>query len=274
MIQRLALGFVLSLLIGWVGYWRGSLSRSGVIGAMLVGTAMFGFGGLSWGVLLMAFFVSSSLLSKFRHHHKDALADRFSKGSQRDIGQALANGGAGALLAVAHALAPEPAILAAFVGAMATVNADTWATELGVLASSTPRLITNGRSVEVGTSGGVSWGGTGAALAGSAFISAIAAVLVVFAGRPEWSLPLLFLGGVSGLFGSLVDSLLGATVQSIYWCDLCGKETERHPLHRCGNPTRPLRGWRWLDNDWVNLLSSFAGAALAAMLWALTSTPR
>jgi uncharacterized membrane protein len=70
------------------------------------------------------------------------------------------------------------------------------------------------------------------------------------------------LGGVGG---SLVDSLLGATVQAIYRCPRCEKETERYPRHTCGAETVPLRGWRWLNNDWVNTLASLAGALVAAI---------
>ena len=68
---------------------------------------------------------------------------------------------------------------------------------------------------------------------------------------------------VSGLAGSLFDSLLGATVQAIYRCPACGVETER-TVHRCGNATRHVRGWAWLDNDWVNFFCSLAGAACGA----------
>jgi len=68
----------------------------------------------------------------------------------------------------------------------------------------------------------------------------------------------------AGLAASLFDSLLGATVQAIYFCDVCRKETERHPLHRCGATTRPLRGWPWLDNDGVNFLATAVGAGVAA----------
>ncbi|MCS6911192.1 MAG: DUF92 domain-containing protein, partial [Anaerolineales bacterium] len=131
-----------------------------------------------------------------------------------------------------------------------------------------PRLIITGQPVEVGTSGGVTPAGMGAALAGAALIGLTAALFDFVAGQSLSSSFLLSLIAiVSGLAGSLVDSLLGATVQAIYFCERCGKETERHPLHSCGQPTRFLRGLRRLDNDWVNFLSSIAGTALAAGLW-------
>ena len=75
---------------------------------------------------------------------------------------------------------------------------------------------------------------------------------------------------VGGLAGSLFDSLLGATLQGIYYCDHCAKETES-PIHHCGRPAQPLRGWAWLNNDLVNFLASLVGglaaASLAWILW-------
>src|SRR5690606_2769225 len=102
------------------------------------------------------------------------LSEKFSKGHRRDWAQVAANGGLGALLAVAHALLPGEAWpWMAFAGAMAAVNADTWATELGVLNPTPPRLVTSGKPVERGTSGAVSVGGSLAALAGAALVAGI-----------------------------------------------------------------------------------------------------
>ena len=279
--MQLLIGFLLASLVGYLAYRRQSLSASGLLGAIFTGTVIFGLGGLAWGVLLIAFFVSSSGLSHYKAGLKEALAEKFSKGSRRDLAQTLANGGAGAVFVIASWLWPHPLWWVAFIGAMATVNADTWATELGVLNKAKPRLITSLKEVEVGTSGGVSRTGTFAALAGAGFIGLCATAFTLLgtgsmiAPGSRWEiyaqlgLTVLALSLVSGLLGSLFDSWLGATVQSIYYCATCEKETERYPRHKCGTPTRPLRGWRWLDNDWVNFLSSVVGAALAAGAWRL-----
>jgi len=64
------------------------------------------------------------------------------------------------------------------------------------------------------------------------------------------------------LLGALFDSLLGATVQAIYYCPACQKETERNPMHSCGTQTTQIRGWKWLDNDLVN----FACGAFGVMV--------
>jgi uncharacterized protein (TIGR00297 family) len=272
-------GFVISLTIGLLGYWRGALKGSGVVGAVLTGTLIFGLGGWEWGALLIAFFVSSSALSFYRAEDKEGLTEKFAKGHRRDLGQALANGGVAALAAVfSKVLSPlylplsggEVWWFAACVGAMAAVNADTWATELGVLSPHPPRLITTGRQVEVGASGGVTWLGTAASLGGAAFIGLLGGLGALAVGQ-GWAAAgvLLLAAAAGGLAGSLFDSLLGATVQAIYWCDACQKETERK-VHRCGAETRLVRGWPWLGNDLVNLIASAVGALVAAGIgWAL-----
>ncbi|HEY1011242.1 MAG TPA: DUF92 domain-containing protein, partial [Herpetosiphonaceae bacterium] len=87
---RIALGLALSAAIGGLGFWRRSLTASGWLGAVLVGTATFGFGGWAWGLVVIVFFAASSALSKLGKRLKLALAaDKFSKSDQRDLWQAL-----------------------------------------------------------------------------------------------------------------------------------------------------------------------------------------
>jgi len=270
-VWQLAFGVAFSSIIAWAGYRRESLSPSGVVGAMIVGTLTFGLGGWTWGLLLIAFFISSSLLSHYRKDDKRGLAEKFAKTSQRDLGQTLANGGWGAVLAIAYFCQPDPLLFAVFVGAMAAVNADTWATELGVLSPTPPRLLTTGQRVPVGTSGGVTTLGTMAAFGGGLLIGlaalALGQVEAIWGSGPLnggylWLVPIGILGGLGG---STFDSLLGATVQGIYYCSQCQKETEAR-IHRCGQLTRHLRGWRWLNNDLVNLASSIVGSLMAGLL--------
>ncbi|HRQ38758.1 MAG TPA: DUF92 domain-containing protein [Chloroflexota bacterium] len=257
MAQQLFLAFFLSVLIVALAYWRGSLSNSGAVGALIVGTVTFGFGGWQWGVLLALFFISSSLLSHYKEREKKAVAEKFDKGHRRDIWQVFANGGAGAFFALMNTVSPSPVWLALFVGAMAAMTADTWATELGTLSKRPPRLITSGKVVAVGTSGGISVFGTAVSFGGGLLIGGTAALLT-----GQWAL--LLAGGLGGLFGSLFDSLLGATVQQIYVCVVCQKETEKR-VH-CGQATRPLKGWAWVNNDLVNFLASLSGGFTALLV--------
>ncbi len=277
MLIQLLLAFLLAAAVALAAYRAHALSRSGALTAALLGTIIFGLGGLAWAVLLLGFFISSSLLSHLFARRKAALNEKFSKGSRRDAAQVLANGGVAGLLVLLHAAFPSAAWpWVAFAGTLAAVNADTWATELGVLSKSTPRLITTGRPVERGTSGGVTPGGTLAALAGALLIGLLALPLWQNGGETSGAVThLLRLAviGLAGLAGSLIDSLLGATLQAIYHCPACEKETERHPLHTCGTATTRIRGLAWLNNDWVNITCALAGGLLALAAGTLLTGP-
>jgi uncharacterized protein (TIGR00297 family) len=224
---------------------------------------IFAAGGWQWAVLLMAFFISSSLLTRAFGDRKRLVNQAYVKGGARDAGQVLANGGLPSLFAVLHFFFPGQAWpWIGFAASVAAANADTWATELGVLNPRPPRLITSFKTVEPGSSGGISPTGTLAALGGAALIGLLAALLGTPAHR-ILAMDYWLLITSSGWLGSLFDSLLGATVQAIYWSPPDQKETERHPLHTCGTPTTLLRGWPWLGNDWVNFACASFGAAVA-----------
>ena len=261
---RLLLGLLFSSGIALLAYRRRSLDKSGVAGAIAAGTGIFGMGGWSWGLSLIYFFVSSSLLSHFRQRDKaGAAADKFSKGSQRDLAQAAANGGLATLFAIIYGLAQSPRTRrlaqAGFTGALATANADTWATELGVLSAAKPRLITTGRPVAPGTSGGITPLGTAASSLGACSLGVF---FWAWQGFRKSLAPMPLIALIGGMAGSLFDSFLGATLQAMYYCPVCETETERR-IHRCGTRARPLRGLAWMNNDVVNFMATACGSAVA-----------
>ncbi|RMF40207.1 MAG: DUF92 domain-containing protein [Anaerolineae bacterium] len=264
-VQILA-GIVLGTGVAW-GAWRaGALSSSGGWAAAILGALVFGAGGIAWAILLLAFFLTSSGLSRLFQRRKHMLHEKFAKGSQRDAMQVLSNGGVLGLCVLVHAAWPQVSWpWAAAAGALAAVNADTWATEAGVLSKARPRLITTGKVVERGTSGGITPLGTLATLGGAALLGGLAG-LYAPAGDAFSLGAAVTLGGVAG---SLLDSLLGATLQGMYRCPRCATETEHHPRHTCGTPTERVRGLAWLNNDAVNLLASLCGALVAASLWGI-----
>lgn len=141
------------------------------------------------------------------------------------------------------ALSAAPAVAAAgaLLAYVACCAGDTFSSELGALSEETPRLVTTGRPVRPGTNGGVTllglagaalgglvvgvafWG-AGAAAAGAAAVASSSgesllsraalsrlAPAAAAAARASW--PLIPFAVVAGFLGSLLDSVLGATLQ-------------------------------------------------------------
>jgi len=269
-------GTIFSLIIALLAFKGDALSISGTIAAMLLGAVVYWFGGWVWFLLLSAFFLSSSWFTHYKEKEKETVCKEFAKPGPRDLLQVLANGALPSLIAVGHYFYPLGDLFVLFAGIIAAVNADTWATEVGILSKSRPRLFIGWKKVAVGTSGAVSAMGTAYAFLGSLFIAVAAIALKVmdkgFAAVGLNSI-VVFVAAVSvgGLVGTLVDSLMGATVQTMYWCPKCKKETER-VIHKCGTATSHKRGFKWFDNDVVNLFSSLAGGAVALGLFYLLSS--
>ncbi len=171
------------------------LTRGGAVAALAVGGATVWGTGWRGLALLLAFFVSGSLLTR--------------GGGRRNARQVLANGG---VAAVAALLGAWPA----FAGALAAAAGDTWATEIGAFSSSPPRLITNGAPVPRGANGGITLLGTAGGVLGAAIMGGLTWML-----GPS-DLRLAGVVGVAGIAGMLIDSLLGATAQGPFedrWLD-------------------------------------------------------
>jgi uncharacterized protein (TIGR00297 family) len=254
-IARAAAGALVAAAIAAAAWRAGSLSRSGAVAAFFVGTLGIAAGWV-WGALLVAYFVSSSLLSRVGAAIKAQRSGSIvEKGGARDATQVLANGGVFALAAILQLLYPSSIWIVAALGALAASAADTWGTEIGMLEKSSPRMITTWRVVPTGTSGGVSAIGLAATVAGALFI-ALSAWLVH---RNAHVALAVLLGGT---VGALVDSFGGALWQSRRICTHCGSATERL-VHDCGTRTERAGGLEWLNNDGVNAACTLIGALVA-----------
>jgi uncharacterized protein (TIGR00297 family) len=275
--NQFLLGLFAGGLISYLAYRVHALSGGGAIAAGILGTIVFGLGGGAWALVLLTFFITASALSKLLKSRKAGLNADFAKGSRRDAGQVAANGAVAGILALAFFFLskalPEsrwlPVLWIGFAASLAGANADTWATELGVLNPQRPVLLTTFKRVPQGTSGGVSLAGSLAALAGSALVAGVAVLTTLAGWTPSgglaltWQFVIIALGG---WVGSFVDSLLGATLQAIYYCPVCDKETERHPEHVCGTGTTLKRGQSWMNNDWVNAACTLSAALVGVVL--------
>ncbi len=225
-LPHVIVGFVLSLGISLTARTLRWLTIDGAVAAMLVGTLVYATGGWQRAGLLVLFVATSSVLTRWQASYKP----HPEHAAGRNAAQVLANGAVATVLSVYGALHPAPWAAVAFAGAIAASTADTWATEIGLLAPSPPRLITTGQPTARGESGGITWQGT---LAGCIGAAAVAGAGAWWMGTPI--VPVIAAGSAAMLF----DSFLGATVEGKY---------------------------RWISNDVVNGLTTIAGAALAAAL--------
>ncbi|XP_063068393.1 transmembrane protein 19 [Engraulis encrasicolus] len=262
---------------------RRSLDYTGALGAMVVGFILT-VANYSFLFSLFAFFITSSKLTKWKGDIKKRLDSEYKEGGQRNWVQVLCNGGVPTELALLYMIEVGPGempidfgkqysaswLCLALLGALSCSAGDTWASEVGpVLSKSRPKLITTWKEVPAGTNGGVTPVGLLASLLGGAtvgaayFLSQLLFVSDLHLAVPQW--PIVVYAGLAGLLGSLLDSLIGASMQYSGLDKSTGKivNYESATTERiCGKPI--------LDNNAVNLFSSLLVAlVLPGFAWGL-----
>ncbi len=245
------LGYGGALTIAIISYRMKALAFSGAIAAFVIGGTIFGFGGWSASIELVAFFLSGSLLSKLNEKH----------GGKRDWRQVAANGIVPMLAVVLLYFRPdlrEEATLM-FLGALATTTADTFATEIGIrFGKKTFDILTFAQSTK-GLSGGVSVVGLIASIFGGLLI----AVLSFYQPDTDGGLcGLVFVKvipvvTIAGCCGALVDSIIGASLQAKYRT-LGGVVIESEQ-----GGAKLIQGSSLIGNNATNLIASMMGALVA-----------
>ena len=240
-----------------------TIDARGFLSSVMVGVAIMYGGDFQWFVIVAVFFTLGVVFTLYKYGYKRRLGGAQGKGGARNWPHILANGGIASIIAVCNLLAPSSALPGLFLGAISTSAADTVATELGLLSRGQPRMITHpSKTVAPGTSGGVSPLG----FVGAGFASLVIGLMALALGilsDPYVILPVCLIGG---LFGSVFDSLIGATLQRKGYCVICLKPTEA--LKHCGEHTKATQGAWYIENNIVNVISTVAGAAasLATLL--------
>ncbi|BFG40003.1 hypothetical protein CerSpe_262770 [Prunus speciosa] len=262
------IALIISSLIAARAYRRKSLDLSGAIAGFAVMTIHIAIG-YRYGALLLVFFFTSSKLTKVGEDKKRRVDADFKEGGQRNWVQVLSNSGiASVLVLVLWAKtglqdkcldSKESVFITSLIGGVighyACCNGDTWSSELGILSDAQPRLITTFKPVRKGTNGGVTKAGL---LAAAAAGSVIGLTYVVF-GFPTTKctydvalkqLLVIPISTLAGLCGSLIDSLLGATLQFSGFCTVRNKV-----VGKPGPTVKKISGLNYLDNNAVNVVS-------------------
>lgn len=250
------IGVIVSLIIATLAYLKRSLDRSGLFTATLLGTIIFTFGGIVvWGSLI-AFFISSSLITKISERHDK----KESKG--RNYLQVLANGLVAAIFSILYYVLQREIFLLAAVVSIATSNSDTWASEIGALSKGKTFYILNFKIAPKGVSGAISGLGTFASLVGAFFIAGIFIGLYALTKGISFQTFIVFGGIVTlcGFLGNIIDSYLGGLMQAKYKGVESGIYTEK-----CWLPNEKVvlaSGIALITNDAVNLISGLAASLI------------
>jgi uncharacterized protein (TIGR00297 family) len=277
----LSLAVVLNLAAAAAALHKQAVSTTGALGGFIVGAVTLYVGGFLFWVTLMLFFGSSTVASRLGSSLKTELSRVHEKGSRRDIVQVFANAGVPTAALVLLWISGEPSLAVAAAAGYAGANADTWASEIGVLSSQRPRSIITRQELVPGTSGGTTRLGTTAASAGSLLIALWFAAgvfldraiqgAILWSGAvvlPERIVPAAGAVFLAGSLGTLIDSILGATVQAQFRAP-DGSYTERR-YSKVDDEIRKnelVRGVRWISNDTVNLLSTLFAALFAFLIY-------
>ena len=255
---QLSIGILLVIIFGVLSLKLKIVDFTGFLAGLVVGWSIYIFGDWRWFIIVLTFHLAAGFFTKYGYKQKREKGAAEEKGGARAWRNIIANGGVTALFAFAEGFTSLEYFFAGFLGAVSTATADTLATEIGLLHSDEPRLITDlKKRVPPGTSGGVSLLGEIATILGAGLIGVVAWIL-----NPQtWSLQtILTVTLIAGFLGCTTDSLVGATVQAKYRCSVCGKITEKR--HHCDRPSIYSGGMRAIDNNTVNLLATLFGACL------------
>jgi uncharacterized protein (TIGR00297 family) len=249
-----------------VSYYTRALSKTGLIGFIFVsGGAAAGFGSSGFAYVVFVLF-TASVVTRFRYGLKAERKAAESAGGARGIWKILGAGGVTGVLGWLQFIARSHSLLLslAFVTALAESSADTWASEIGVLSSGrTVSIAPPWHEMTPGLSGGISLLGEFAALVGALLPSILAAAIGLLGSSLSSTLPVVLVGALAG---EHVDSILGTTLQGLFYCPGCGLLTDSS-THEEGIKTNLVRGLRSLNNERVNFLSSAAGCACTVLIY-------
>ncbi|HEY7079901.1 MAG TPA: DUF92 domain-containing protein [Nitrososphaeraceae archaeon] len=246
-----------------VAYRINAIDVSGVIAAVPIGFITLFFGGVTWFLALLSFFLIASYFTKHKYEQKELAGFSEKNRGARGWASVLANGGLPAFFAIIyHFAANNNLYLFFFSGSLAFALADTIATEVGLLSKSTPRSIISGKPILRGHSGGVTLRGENAALAGTVVIGTICGLF--FSIDASQFIVILVACIISGMLSTNLDSALGETLQCKYRCTVCNKYSESRIVH-CDVVTIQHTGLKFVDNNMVNVISSLIGAGLCSI---------
>jgi uncharacterized protein (TIGR00297 family) len=258
LVSNFLIGIFLSSAIAFFSQKFNLLTKKGSYAVFILALIIFSLGVWKWTLPIFLFFILSSLLSKYRKLKNPAIETYFEKSSRRDHYQVIANGGFAGVLVIINYFLPSELLYLVYVSSVAAVCADTWGTEIGTLIKTKTINILSMKKVEAGTSGGISVPGIVGSFTG-AMVIALSSLFWLKSNKFNYIMIISF----AGFTGSIIDSILGASLQAQFECKTCGKITERK--FHCSNSTSYYKGIKWFNNDAVNFSAGISGGIICAI---------
>ncbi|AAT42865.1 DUF92 domain-containing protein [Picrophilus oshimae] len=182
----------------------------GSISALFVGYVIAIAGSLYWLILMIVFAMTSYIATRFKIKEKTRNGLQEGKNGERKTSNVMYAAMIGLIIALFNvSKLGSFNYFELFAISFATVNSDTFASELGVFDKNV-FLITNFKRVRPGTNGGISLLGESSALFGS-FIIGLTYSLLMY--RAFFVYPVLVIT-LLGFLGCQVDSILGSLLEN------------------------------------------------------------
>ena len=241
-----------------VSVWKKVLTIPATALAVVVLIAVSLFTGYAGLIAFSVSFLGAGIIGLIK---KDLRREReqglYPHAGARRVVQVLVNSLPSLTFGLVYFLSGKIGFLYASCVAVTAGFSDSAASDIGILSKGKVVSILTFKKVPRGISGGISLAGTISAL-----LASVAVAVCVFA-SPEIEANGIWIIALGGFIGTLVDSVLGASIQRCYKCNICEELTER--LNHCGAPTTLVKGLCFIDNNVVNLLSQFIAAGISLL---------
>lgn len=199
--------YIFAVILGVGAYWARAADVDAVLSEVIICILVVLFAGLKWFLLLLCFYLMGGAFTRYGYSYKHSLGIAQEKCGVRGYKNVYSNSLVPLVAALCYGIYGNEIFFYAFLGAVATANGDTLASEIGETSRSRPRMITTLKPVDPGVDGGVTSLGEMASLAGAAAIGLVA-VAIDMAGVNGFLIAMM-----SGFLGSNFDSLMGAVFQ-------------------------------------------------------------
>ena len=239
MIDLLVIISIIVILL--VAYLKKQLTLTATIVAFLVGLSLYLNGGFMCLICLYVFFISASIASNINKEYKKKVSKIYQKSGKRDLYQVLANSFLAVMLASAYYNTNNKIFYIAVFIAFASYNADTWASEIGIMSKKDNYYLLGLKKVQKGISGAVTPLGLIASLFGSFLIASVYLFI-------DLDFKYFIIITILGFVSALIDSILGQLFQVLYYDNKTKKYTEK-------KTNKKIKGISFINNDVINFIA-------------------